>query len=265
VKDYYNTLGVSRTADSTEIKRAYRKLAVQFHPDKNPDPSVVQFFKEVNEAYDVLSDAGKKRDYDLRFQNPFYEPPIEKPRPAHRDPAYRRKRPVKPEKSERQRLFELMHQYAPYVQRLFFCCIGFCFLLLIDYSLPFKKHYDRVSEMYGVYSGRRGRDHNTDVIVLESGTELSINTNDTNKFKIGDNIEFQSSRLFGIKMKIYTSEDFYVSIPVSIYGSFVFCPIVLAMLSMVGLVSRERIELFFNLGIAAFFILLLNIAFLFIK
>jgi curved DNA-binding protein len=65
VKDYYTTLGVPRSADEKEIKKAYRKLAQQYHPDKNPgDKSAEQRFKEINEAYTVLSDADKRAKYD---------------------------------------------------------------------------------------------------------------------------------------------------------------------------------------------------------
>lgn len=64
-RDYYDTLGVSKGASEAEIKKAYRKKAVQFHPDKNPDDaSAEDKFKEAAEAYEVLSDAQKKQRYD---------------------------------------------------------------------------------------------------------------------------------------------------------------------------------------------------------
>ena len=63
--DYYATLGVARDADEAEIKRAYRKLALKHHPDKNPgDDSAAEKFKAAAEAYDVLSDPEKRRVYD---------------------------------------------------------------------------------------------------------------------------------------------------------------------------------------------------------
>ena len=64
-RDYYEVLGVERNAAGEEVKRAYRKLAVKFHPDKNPDdPHAEEKFKELGEAYDVLMDPDKRAAYD---------------------------------------------------------------------------------------------------------------------------------------------------------------------------------------------------------
>ena len=63
-KDYYATLGVDKNASQDEIKRAYRKLAKQYHPDVNKEPGAEAKFKEINEAYDVLGDEQKKARYD---------------------------------------------------------------------------------------------------------------------------------------------------------------------------------------------------------
>ena len=65
-KDYYGILGVSRNASDTEIKKAYRKLAMQYHPDRNPGKEkwANDKFKEINEAYGVLGDPKKRKQYD---------------------------------------------------------------------------------------------------------------------------------------------------------------------------------------------------------
>ncbi|XP_010155861.1 PREDICTED: dnaJ homolog subfamily B member 5-like, partial [Eurypyga helias] len=63
-KDYYKILGIQSGANEDEIKKAYRKMALKYHPDKNKDPSAEEKFKEIAEAYDVLSDPKKRAVYD---------------------------------------------------------------------------------------------------------------------------------------------------------------------------------------------------------
>ena len=65
MSDYYEVLGVSRDASGDEIKRAYRKLAMKYHPDVADDATSAEKFKEIGEAYSVLSDAKKRQMYDL--------------------------------------------------------------------------------------------------------------------------------------------------------------------------------------------------------
>lgn len=72
-EDYYELLGLDRNADASDIKKAYRKMAMQYHPDRNPDDAAAeQKFKEVNEANDVLSDEEKRAAYD-RFGHAAFE------------------------------------------------------------------------------------------------------------------------------------------------------------------------------------------------
>lgn len=85
--DYYERLGLTRTATADEIAKAYRQKAIQFHPDKNPgNVSAVQEFKQCAEAYEVLSDVAKKSQYDVqgyvgRKPANWRPPPKPKPKP----------------------------------------------------------------------------------------------------------------------------------------------------------------------------------------
>ncbi len=66
MKDYYETLGVGRDAGEDEIKKAYRRLALKYHPDRNPgDKSSEEKFKEIAEAYGVLIDRSKRAEFDM--------------------------------------------------------------------------------------------------------------------------------------------------------------------------------------------------------
>ncbi|NP_997824.1 dnaJ homolog subfamily B member 12a [Danio rerio] len=81
-KDYYETLGVSKEASEEDLKKAYRKLALKFHPDKNHAPGATEAFKAIGNAYAVLSNPEKRRQYDVYGE--------EKAHPTHRHRTYHR-------------------------------------------------------------------------------------------------------------------------------------------------------------------------------
>ncbi len=71
MKDYYKILEIDFGADILTVKKAYRKLALKYHPDKNKAPDAAQKFIEITEAYEVLRDSIKKEEYDRLYQNYF--------------------------------------------------------------------------------------------------------------------------------------------------------------------------------------------------
>lgn len=93
MENYYHILGVPKSASSKDIKKAFKKLAVKYHPDKNQgNRKAEEKFKQINTAYQVLSDPSSKAQYDLRLMNRDYERQFHgdrKPNPQHRDPKYR--------------------------------------------------------------------------------------------------------------------------------------------------------------------------------
>lgn len=76
VQDHYSRLGVSSTATAESIKAAYRKKAAQYHPDRNPSLDAAARFREIQEAYEVLSDASRRKAFDDYRQRSLIEDPL---------------------------------------------------------------------------------------------------------------------------------------------------------------------------------------------
>ena len=72
-ESFYDVLGVNERASQTEIKKAYRQMSLKYHPDKNQDKSAEGVFQKINEAYEILGDESKRREYDMVSKNPFMQ------------------------------------------------------------------------------------------------------------------------------------------------------------------------------------------------
>lgn len=252
MKDYYGILGVPRSAHIADIKRAYRRLAIQYHPDKNPDPSAEAIFKEINEAYDVLGDPEKKSTYDWKLQNPLSEVLLETQPPPHRDPAYRkRRRPPANYKSEGQRIRELMQQYLP--RALWVCRVGLLVsvLFMVDYVLPYRAHSEKVVDAYKV-QGRRGFSHY--IIITETGKRIKIYET---AFAPNEVITYETTLVYSTVMNISVKR---IELALGyVYRGLSIFPLGLFLTSLLAIIFRKSIEFSFNASIVAGLMLIISL------
>ncbi len=253
--DYYQILGVTYAASQQEIKRAYRKLAVIYHPDKNPDPAAENIFKNINEAYDVLSDPAKKSRYDQRFQSSFSEPTYEEPPPRPRDPAYRATRPKVYHKSDRERLKDLMKMYMPWAKRITQISFGFSLLILVDFVLPLKIAHHKIIETNVRRTYSRNYATTWWIMKTDGGHTIDLPYEFSDHFATGREVDISTTRLFDVPRKV-ESETLAVRLKKSIYGNFLFAPIALLFFSTIGLFFRKNIEVGFNLSVVSCLILI---------
>lgn len=242
-----------------DIKQAYRKLALQFHPDRNPSPEAEAIFKEINEAYETLGDRAKKTSYDLLLRGISPEPSTyTKP---HRDPRYRPRPPGSfSRKSKHQELLDVMSDYLRYA--LFSSRVAFVFavVLVLDFSLPKNKIQRQISS---TSFKRELRGGGSLQLNLQDGEVINLRRTEVMAFDKGVNIFIYRSSLFDIPMTVENEKTFYrAKVPVAIYGNFIFCPLVMIITSILGSFYWKGVEFRFNLGIVNFFLALLSLLFL---
>jgi hypothetical protein len=245
LKDYYEILGVRRGAGLPEIRRAYRMLVQQLHPDVNPDPVAHERIKEVNEAYDVLGDEGKKREYDYRLNNP-YQTVSEPQQPVHRDPAYRRKRPVYQKVSNTYSQRELIEQYLPYA--IWCCRVGLllAFVIFADGFLPDRISTEETDFIYEVSGGRKRVSHYK--LVTKSGIELKLYKGELQYYLYeGSQFRLVRTRILAIPTAVSKIDGNQVQEIGHLYRTTIFFPIILAISSALGLLFRKRVEFSFSL------------------
>jgi curved DNA-binding protein CbpA len=253
--NYYVILGVSPSASAVEIKRAYRRLAVQFHPDKNPDPQAESTFKEINEAYDVLGDPAKRKNYDKQLNNPFAAFTEKSEQPKHRDPAYRPNTQRVYRKTERELVREMMVEYLPVMQKIIFGCFVVSVLLLVDFALPYRLSSEQVEQVAVRTTYSRNSSTTWWVITSTGGTQLDLPFEARKFFQPGQPVLISSSYLFGIPIRLKVPER-DIKIKKSIYGNFLFAPVSLLIISSLGMFARRNVEYGFNFGVVSFVVLI---------
>jgi curved DNA-binding protein CbpA len=250
MKDYYAILGVRSTAHAAEIKRVYRQLVVQYHPDKNPDPQAHAYMAEINEAYDVLGDPSSRAAYDQRRQHGWAEvltgaaeqaPPV----PRHRDPKYR-PRPA-PASSRRNERREMMQVCVPYIR--WFNIIGLVVTVLfgLDYILPYKTVDSEIVDFnvrtMGSRYGNQGAYASTK-LHLANGDALRVEGFSTPTILENPGIRYRRTWIFRTLMSVeyhgvYTRVGY-------VYRALALFPLVLFGTSLAAVLRRRNIEFFFN-------------------
>lgn len=262
MKNYYAILGVSPSAHAADIKRAYRRLALQYHPDKNPNASAEQFFKEVNEAYEVLGDEQKRYAYDHQILNPIYETPVSEAHPRHRDPYFRRKasRETAPQPKGNSQL-ELMEQYLPIFSWFTRASFLFTFLLLVDFLLPVSFSEEIISESYPVYKrGRYGGQHYAyDVLQTQEGSKVELYDREISQFWDESTVLMGKTFLFRLSRNIKNPRTNYTLGELGIFGNLRYVPLFLLITSLLGLVFAKKVSFAFNLSVVNFTLLLITL------
>lgn len=254
MKDYYSILGVQRSASESEIKKAFRRLAVRYHPDKNPSGEAKARFQEINEAYDVLGDPGKRTLYDLRLANPFAGI-LNDTAPAHRDPAYRRSRPRQSSGREPPASYVLMRDYLPYLMWVSKVGLLVTGLFFLDYLLPYRRLEEGIEEVYAVKINGSTAYH---IIVTETGRKLKLYDNEAINFRNEPTVRSTATVLYGTLMSVSNASGTYVERLAYMYRHLIFLPIILFVNSLLAVIFRKRVELCFNLNIAGFVLLVVN-------
>lgn len=258
MKDYYQVLGLNAAASAAEIKTRFRQLVVQYHPDKNNTVEAASRIREINEAYDVLGDPNKKIQYDYQRNNLVFQQQTTRP---HRDPAYHRTRTQR--KSAVSSQYLMMLQCMPYVTKLIYFSLFFCAFLILDLLLPKKVQEEIVIDKRSHIARSRGRSyHSSDIIYTNRGTSFQIDLESTGPLEDGKVIFVSYTRIQNIPMRVADGGYFSVRVPVTIFGNFIFAPIILLVLSTLGFYFRKNVSMAFNLGTTIFFILLLCFYFL---
>lgn len=254
--DYYEILGVSSSAHASDIKRAYRRLAVMYHPDKNPSPDAENMFKQINEAYDVLSDPDKRRAYDSRFKN-LFEVPVEDTPPRHRDPKYR-PRAARSAGSHRPTIREMMANYLKYTTAISIACFSICVVMLIDFLLPTRESKETIARTeIHQYRGARSASGPPYLVIYTDGGHTIAVPGDLNRdFIPGEEVTIHNSYLLSVARSMQEGSTI-VPIARSIYGNFIFAPAALLVMSGLGVVFRKNIDYGFNFGVVSFAILLI--------
>jgi hypothetical protein len=257
LKNYYFILGINIYARDEDIKRAYRQLALQYHPDVNPSPEAEAKFKEINEAYEVLGDPQRKLLYDQMLVG--IEPEVVRNPQPHRDPRYRPKSAeyIREVLAEKKPHFEFMETHLRYAQLASRLALLFAAVLLADYSMEGEK----TAQVITATEKRIGNESIR--LEMREGNAFTLGGKSVGEFGQGASVSLYTSPIFKVPTQIENDvTHFRAGLPITIYGNFFFGPILLFITALVGSFYWKGIEFRFNLGVMNALLMILNLMFL---
>ena len=259
MKDYYKILNIDRYATEIQIKKAYRDLALKYHPDKAGAFGSHQKFTEINEAYQVLSRKDHRENYNFIYDYEYIDKKRQQADAIFTETVNWRKngerRQWRPPFYARGEDSIDLTPYIKSVRIISMLSFLFTFLIILDYFLPKTNYEQTVLAKLTTYKSM-----NTIVIATED-FEFPLNYQYSKMIRAGDKAVISLSPIFGIqyKMTVESRMDKFVFNPhYSIYNIFAFFLVVLLVTSYIGLYqNRNNPELIFSAGVANVFLSLL--------
>lgn len=263
MKDYYKILNIDRYATEQQIKKAYRELALKFHPDKSQFINAHQKFTEINEAYQILGRKNSRENYNFIFD---YEQ-LNKMRMSS-ETTFTTVSDWGEEVKRKARQYNYRPSYArrsdddidlkPYVSSVrivSFLSFLFTFLVILDYFLPKTTYEQTVQAKLTTYKSTNS------VVIATEDFQFPLGYAYSKLIHSGDKAQISLSPIFRIQynMRVDTGLDSYVFKPdYSIYNVFSFFLIILLATSYIGIFQKkENPELIFSAGVANVFLSLL--------
>lgn len=262
MKDYYAILGVSLNASAAVIKSRYRQLALRYHPDKNKTPEAALLIQEINEAYDVLGDPGKRTHYDLLRSGRFVVVTPEPETPRHRDPRYRPKSAEYMREVRENSINAYMRDNLRYMVMVSKFTMAFALFCMLDYVLPTQQQTHQIVATSKTTEGKKAI--NAFIVYLDDGTEVRLSHELDEVFVEGDVVDYGVSKILSIPVKIQNQRNrFLTRVPLSYFGNFLFFPIILLATSALGIFyTGEGFEFRFNVGLFNLIFFFFNLYFL---
>lgn len=260
MKNYYSILGVRRSASSLEIKRAFRRLALLYHPDRNKHPAAHRIFQEINEAYTVLGDPQKRFRYDHQLHTLSRSRTSAQAQQRHAHEVFRRKAAQQARK-KRESHIAYFKKYAPYAGGICLIVAIWVNLLVLDYFLPAKASRQTIVER------TRSATSNTTVIITTENFQFPFDKIlMPTYFNVGETIIVESTPIFRTVTRLRFEahgRTLEAKPHYSIYSVWSFFLVLLFITANSGAFAvRKDYELRFNLAYVSVFLSVLMVMFL---